>query len=159
MKLPPEPNAAFLSWAADLLDVEPRRIRLRRWAGADTIRCHPELLDRLDAITAGLPRVQIAYLDGLPVLVHPTMTAFGVAAGTRWLALRVPGNAHGAVERSGLGRRGLGGDWIDVDPWLIDTPTPLGTRRVRGWTAAAYTRAGEPPSAASAGAAERPRSE
>ena len=144
MKLPLEPNAAFLAWAGELLDVEPHRIRLRRWAGAATIRCHPELLGRLDAITTGLPHVQLAYLDGLPVLVHPHLRAFGVAAGTRWLALRVPANAHGAVERSGLGRRGLGGDWIDVDPWLSGEATTIGTRRVRGWCAAAYDRVSTP---------------
>jgi hypothetical protein len=145
VRLPPESNAAFLAWAAELLDLDPdpRRVRLRRWAGADTIRCHPELLDRLDTITTGLPRVQVAYLDGLPVLLHPTMTAFGVAAGTRWLALRIPPNAHGAVQRSGFGARGLGGDWIDVDPWLSDAATPIGTHRVRGWCATAYIRAGE----------------
>jgi hypothetical protein len=40
--------------------------------------------------------------------------------------------------RTKWGTRELGGDWVDVDPWLTDMASRDGTRRLRGWCNTSY---------------------
>jgi hypothetical protein len=137
------PNDRLLDWIADQADPPSRRVRLQRRVPNGMLRCHPDLRDRLEACAAGLPGVRLRYLVGLPVLFHANGVAFGVASGTTWIAMRIPELGQRAVVRSRWGTRGLGGDWIDVDPWITELPAHEGTSRLRGWARAAYAHAGD----------------
>ena len=132
------PNEALLGWLGDQADPPVKRIWSRRRVPLDALRCHPDLCERLESAGVGLPGVRFRYLVGLPVLLHANGVAFGIASGTTWLALRIPASGQRAVVRSRWGTRGLGAEWIDVDPWLSDLPTHEGTSRLRGWTRAAH---------------------
>jgi hypothetical protein len=107
----------------------------------EAIRCHPDLVDRLDAISGGLGG-RLRYVAGLPVVVHPNNVIFAIAAGTSWIALRLPPHGQSAVVRSEWGRRGLDDEWIDVDPWLGAMPSREGIRRLQGWCRASAAYAG-----------------
>jgi hypothetical protein len=137
------PNEAFLDWIAAQADPPVKRIWARRRVSLDTLRCHPDLCERLESSAAGLPGVRLRYLVGLPVLVHPNGVAFAVAAGTTWAALRIPELGQRAVLRSSWGTRGLDAEWVDVDPWMSELSAREGTSRLRGWARAAHARAGE----------------
>ena len=143
MKLPLEVNSTVLTWVAEQMGREPRELRAHRRVRPVALRCHPELHDRLRSLAHGLHGVHAVYLEGLAVLVHPALVVFAVAGGADWMALRLPVHGHGAVIRSGKGRRGLGGEWIDVDPWLTDHEIQEGTLRARGWVRVAYQHAGD----------------
>jgi len=136
-------NAGLLTWLAEQADPAPRWIRARRRISAAKLRCHPDLVERLHSSAAGLPGTRLRYLVGFPVLVHPNEIVFGIAAGTTWLAFRLPLLGRRAVIPSEWGNRGLGPEWVDVDPWLSMFPLHEGTSRVRGWSRAAYTHAAE----------------
>jgi hypothetical protein len=137
------PNEHLLDWIADQADPPSSRLRARRSVQNDALRCHPDLRDRLESSAAGLPGVRLRYLLGLPVLLHANGVAFAVASGTTWIALRMPELGQRAVLRSEWGTRGLGADWVDVDPWISELPAHEGTSRLRGWTRAAHAHAGE----------------
>jgi hypothetical protein len=112
------PNDRLLDWIADQADPPVGRIRSRRRVPNDALRCHPDLRDRLESSAAGLPGVRLRYVLGLPVLLHANGVIFGVASGNTWIALRIPELGQRAVLRSRWGTRGLGADWVDVDPWI-----------------------------------------
>jgi hypothetical protein len=137
------PNDGLLDWIADQADPPVRRIWSRRRVPVDALRCHPDLCDRLESSASGLPGVRLRYIVGLPVLLHANGVAFAIASGTTWIALRIPQIGQRAVIRSQWGRRGLDGEWVDVDPWITDLPAREGTSRLRGWTRAAHAHAGE----------------
>jgi len=129
---------AFVSWIREQARNEPRTLRTQRRPRVEDLRCHPDLCERLHATLPDIPGAQQRYVCGFPVLLHADGLVFGIAAGTSWMALRLPAIARGAVVRTRWGTRGLGGDWIDVDPWLADAPSRDGTRRLHGWCHAAY---------------------
>ncbi len=137
------PNAGVLEWLLAQTESPPRRITAKRRIPQDSLRCHPDLVDRLESSAAGLPGTQLRYLLGFPVLLHPNEIVFGIAAGTTWLAFRLPQLGQRAVIPSQWGNRGLGPEWVDVDPWLSMLPLQEGTSRVRGWSRAAYARASD----------------
>jgi len=137
------PNEALLGWLAEQADPPVRRVWSRRRVPLDALRCHPDLCERLESAASGLPGVKLRYLVGLPVLLHANGVAFGLAAGTTWLALRIPEHGQRAVLRSRWGTRGLDSEWVDVDPWLSELPSPEGTSRLRGWARAAHAHAGD----------------
>jgi hypothetical protein len=136
-------NEMLLDWLTEQLERPPRRFRTRRHVSTDALRCHPDLCDRLHLLAKSLPGTEAGYVAGLPVLTHPNAVVFGIAGGTSWLALRLPRHAHGAVFRSEWGARGLGGEWIDIDPWMTDVEAYEGVRRLRGWSRAAFDHAAE----------------
>jgi len=141
MKIDPEKNPSFEPWIREQASREPRRLRTRRRVRTDDLRCHPDLCTRLHTLTEDLPAGRFRYLCGFPVLLHDNGVVFAVAAGTTWMALRIPDGGHGAVERTRWGTRGLGHDWVDADPWLPHTSPADGLRRARGWARAAYEHA------------------
>jgi hypothetical protein len=158
IKIPP--NAAFLGWVSSQADPPAKRLWVRRKVSIERLRCHPDLRDRLEASASGLQGVRLRYVAGFPVLVHANGVAFGVAAGTTWLALRIPELGQRAVLRSKWGTRGLDAEWVDVDPWITALPAHEGTSRLRGWTRAAHARASELgtlPAPRTLGPAPRPR--
>jgi hypothetical protein len=136
-------NAGLLAWLAEQVDPAPRRIRARRRIPEARLRCHPDLLDRLESSASNLPGTRLRYLVGFPALLHPNEVVFGIAAGTTWLAFRLPQLGQRAVIPSEWGNRGLGPEWVDVDPWLSMLPLHEGTSRLRGWSRAAYAHAAE----------------
>lgn len=142
MKIEPKKNASFEPWIREQAHREPRTLRTHHRVRAQDLRCHPDLCERLHALAEDLPAGRFRYLCGFPILVHDNGVVFGVAAGTTWMALRIPDAGHGAVERTQWGTRDLGGDWVDADPWLPHTSTHDGLRRARGWARGAYDHAG-----------------
>jgi len=136
-------NAALLDWLMAQTDPPPRRLSARRRPPADRARCHPELARRLESSASGLPGVRLRYVAGFPVLVHPNLIVFGLAAGATWMAFRLPPAGQRAVVPSQWGNRGLGPDWVDIDPWLSMLPLHEGTNRVRGWCRVAYAHASD----------------
>ena len=138
MRIEESDQEAFVSWIREQARNEPRTLRTQRRPRVEDLRCHPDLCERLHATLPDIPGAQQRYVCGFPVLLHADGLVFGIAAGTSWMALRLPAIARGAVVRTRWGTRGLGGDWIDVDPWLADAPSRDGTRRLHGWCHAAY---------------------
>ena len=140
--LRPEANAALVEWLRATTDRPRGRLWTRRRIPPAQMRCHADLLKRLEALAARLPDVRTRFVCGMPCLIAPGGAAFAIAAGTTWIMLRLPTHVHSAVIRSEWGTRGLEGDWIDVDPWLSDLPTRDGLSRLRGWCRAAYEHVG-----------------
>jgi hypothetical protein len=138
VKIDEASQPVFATWIREQARQAPRSLRTQRRPATEDLRCHPDLCDRLDAVASELPGVKERYVCGFPVLLQTDGTVFGIAAGTSWMALRLPSIARGAVVRTRWGARGLGGDWVDVDPWLTDLAARDGTRRLRGWCHAAY---------------------
>jgi hypothetical protein len=149
-------NAGVLEWLAAQTKDPPRRMRAKRGIPDHDLRCHPDLVERLESSAANLPGVRLRYLVGFPVLQHPNEIVFGIAAGTTWLAFRLPQLGQRAVVPSRWGTRGLDAEWVDVDPWLSDLPLQEGTNRVRGWSRAAYAHAAELGGATLGGPRPRP---
>lgn len=137
------PNEAFLAWLQEQADPPVRRIWVRRRVRSESSRAHPDLCDRLASSAAQLPAVKLRYLAGFPVLLHANGVAFAVAAGTTWIAFRIPALGQRAVLRSQWGTRGLDTAWVDVDPWISALPAYEGTSRLRGWARAAHSHAGQ----------------
>jgi hypothetical protein len=108
----------------------------------EDLRCHPDLCERIHGLSGELPGTAGRYVQGFPILLDAEGVAFAIGAGTSWLAFLLPARTHSAVVRSRWGRRGLGGDWVDVDPWMTDAPAYEGLRRLRGWSRAAHAHAG-----------------
>jgi hypothetical protein len=131
-------NAALVEWLRTATDRPRGRFWTRRRVPTEELRCHPDLVVRLEALAARLPNIKTRYVRGIPVLIAPGGAVFALAAGTTWIVLRLPMRVHSAVVRSDWGTRGLEGDWIDVDPWLSDLPAREGLSRLRGWCRAAY---------------------
>jgi hypothetical protein len=134
-------NPTFEAWIREQAHREPRTLRTRHRTRTEDLRCHPDLCERLHTLVEDLPAGRFRYLCGFPILTHDNGVVFAVAAGTTWMALRIPDGGHGAVERTRWGTRGLGADWVDADPWLSGLPADSGLRRARGWARAAYDHA------------------
>jgi hypothetical protein len=143
MKVSIPANDLLLDWLMEQAPPRTRRIRAQRRIPPQDIRCHHDLVDRLEAAGAGLPDVHVRWVVGLPALVHPNNVIFAIAAGTAWFAMRLPAVGRAAVVRTEWGLRGLGQDWIDIDPWLTNMESHEATARLRGWVRASYAYAGE----------------
>jgi hypothetical protein len=143
VKIDARGNEDFDAWIREQARKEPRTLRTLRHERLEDLRCHPDLCERLRVLADDLPDTRHRYLCGFPVLVHSAGIVYGVAAGTTWMALRLPFTAHSAVVHTRWGTRGLGVDWIDVDPWLGMVESREGTRRLRGWCRAADVYAAE----------------
>ncbi|HEU5301726.1 MAG TPA: hypothetical protein VFW06_05735 [Acidimicrobiia bacterium] len=141
MRIEAEKNVAFEPWIREQARREPRTLRTRHRVRTQDLRCHPDLCARLRTLAEDLPHGHFRFLCGFPILVHDNGVVFAVAAGTTWMALRIPDGGHGAVARSQWGLRGLGREWVDADPWLPETSAHDGLRRARGWARAAYDHA------------------
>ena len=142
MKLTGLANGPLLSWLAQQTPDPPRHFRPQRRVGIDDLRCHPDLCARIHGLTGELPGTSGRYVEGFPILLDGNGVVFAVGAGTSWLAFLLPPRTHSAVVRSQWGLRDLGGDWVDVDPWMTDAPAHEGLRRLRGWARAAHAHAG-----------------
>ncbi len=138
MKLDRDKNPSFDAWIREQVPGDPRTLRTHHRVRTEDLRCHPDLCERLHTLAEDLPAGRFRYLCGFPILVHDNGVVFAVAAGTTWMALRIPDGGHGAVERTRWGTRGIGADWVDADPWLPDLPADVGFRRALGWARAAY---------------------
>jgi len=136
--LRPDANAALIEWLRIATNRPRGRFWTRRRVQPAQMRCHADLLTRLESLAERLPNVRTRFVGGMPVLIAPGGAVFALAAGTTWIALRLPTRVHSAVVRSEWGTRGLAGDWVDVDPWLSDLPSRDGMRRLLGWCRAAY---------------------
>jgi hypothetical protein len=143
VKLDPLANRALVEWLAEQTPDPPRAFRVQRRVAIDDLRCHPDLCERIHGLAGDLTGALGRYVAGFPLLLHPNGVAFAIGAGTSWLALALPTRTHTAVVRSQWGVRGLGGEWVDVDPWMTDVPAYEGMRRLRGWSRAAFAHAGE----------------
>ncbi len=141
MRIDPEKNPGFEPWVRGQAKREPRTLRTHRRVRAEELRCHPDLCERLHVLAEDLPLAHFRYVCGFPILVHGNGVVFAVAAGTTWMALRIPDGGHGAVERTRWGTRGLRPDWVDAAPWLTETTAQDGLRRARGWARGAYDHA------------------
>lgn len=138
MRIDRDKNPTFEAWIREQARREPRTLRAAHRVRTEDLRCHPDLCERLRTLGDDLPSARFRYVCGFPILVHDNGTVFAVAAGSTWMALRLPDGGHGAVERTRWGTRGLGADWVDADPWLTHTTARDGLRRARGWARAAY---------------------
>ena len=108
------------------------------------LRCHPDLVERLTQAAAELP-VELVYVRGLPVLVHPNGVAFATAAGTSQLLLRLPREMRDGVEAGRWGSGDLGEDeWVGVEPWL-DRPGDGPVLALAEWLRRAFDYAGSLP--------------
>jgi hypothetical protein len=143
MKIGSLANRTLLGWLDEQTPDPPRTYRAQRRVAMDALRCHPDLCERIHELGGELPGTIGRYVEGFPVLIHPNGMVFAIGAGTSWLALVLPQRTHAAVVRSTWGNRGLGDEWVDVDPWMTDDPAYEGLRRLRGWTRAAFARATE----------------
>ena len=90
MKVSIPANDLLLDWLMEQAPPRTRRIRAQRRIPPQDIRCHHDLVDRLEAAGAGLPDVHVRWVVGLPALVHPNNVIFAIAAGTAWFAVRLP---------------------------------------------------------------------
>jgi len=142
MKLDPGSNRTLVAWLAEQAPDPPRHFRVHRRVAMERLRCHPDLCERVHALAEELPGAAGRYVEGFPIVLDASGVAFAIAAGTSWLALRLPGRTHSAVVRSQWGLRNLGGDWVDVDPWMTNVPAYESLRRMRGWARAAHQHAG-----------------
>ena len=119
-----------------------RRLRARRRIPADDLRCHPDLCTGWSRRrSASTTCVRPATSSVCRCSLHPNGVLFAVAAGTAWMAFRLPRLRTVRWCTPNGGRRGLEGDWTDADPWLTDISVPEGTGRLRGWARAAYDHA------------------
>jgi hypothetical protein len=143
MRLAIPENAAIGNWLREQTQRPRGRLHARRSIPPASLRCHPDLCERIEALANGLTGARLRYVGGFPVLIHPGGVVFAVGAGSTWLALRLPAHVHNAVLRGDWGPRGLREEWIDIDPWLSDLSRHDALRRLRGWTLAAYEHAGE----------------
>jgi hypothetical protein len=151
-------NATLVDWLRKATNRPTGRLWARRRVPMEALRCHPDLCDRLESMAHGLPDTRTRFVGGMPLLVRSGGVVFAVAAGTSWVALRLPLHVHTALVRSEWGLRGIEGDWVDVDPWLTDMESREGLARLRGWTRAAHDYAGElAPAPRSARSPRRPR--
>lgn len=141
MKIDPDANRALVVWLDEQSPNPPRGYRVHRRVSMESLRCHPDLCERLQGLAGELPGTVGRYVEGFAVLIHDNGVVFAIAAGTSWLAFLLPGHTHSAVVRSQWGLRDLGGEWVDVDPWMTDVPAYEGLRRIRGWSRAAHAHA------------------
>lgn len=138
MKLDAHLNAALVEWLAEQSDDPPRSFRVHRRVSMENLRCHPDLCERVHGLASELPGAAGRYVEGFAILLDGDGVVFAIAAGTSWLAFLLPGRTHSAVVRSRWGLRDLGGEWVDIDPWMTDVPAYEGLRRLRGWSRAAH---------------------
>jgi hypothetical protein len=138
VKLDAHANPALVAWLAEQSDDPPRSFRVHRRVSMENLRCHPDLCERVHGLASELPGAAGRYVEGFAILLDEHGVVFAIAAGTSWLAFLLPARTHSAVVRSQWGLRDLGGEWVDVDPWMTDVPAYEGLRRLRGWSRAAH---------------------
>jgi hypothetical protein len=107
----------------------------------ETLRCHPDLVERLAAAARPLRTARRVFVEGCPVIHHPGGLPIAVAWGTSALVVRAGGVA-GPLD-PGARTTGLDTDWIDVDPWPVDVLFRRGTDLLRDVVRRAYERAAE----------------
>lgn len=94
----------------------------------DTLHCHPDLIERLSAITRPAGATQRTFVAGCPVITH-SRHAIAAAAGTSWLVVRSdrPAGALATVAEP----LELGSGWQQLDPWAVDVAFAKSTDLLR----------------------------
>jgi hypothetical protein len=101
-----------------------------------TLRCHPDLVERLASLARALPGARRMFVAGCPVVHHPAGPAIAAAAGTSTLVVRC-GTAPGVLD-PGWRTEGLGAPWRDLDPWAADVTFTRSTELLRDALRRAY---------------------
>jgi hypothetical protein len=84
------------------------------------LHAHPDLCDLLQSLNPACYRG----LYGIPVLANDRHLLFGVAIGTAFLALRLPGpESAEAKAAGGFDFVEAGKPWVGVEPWSTDPET------------------------------------
>ena len=82
------------------------------------LRCHPDLVERLTQIARPIRGTRRVWVDGCPVVHHPSGAPIACATGTSRLVVR-SGLPPGAL-LSPWHTPGLDPAWTDLDPWAAD---------------------------------------
>jgi hypothetical protein len=118
----------------------------------DRLRCHPDLVARVDQVARpqrGACRVWVA---GVPVVHHPAGAPIAFAQGTSVLAVRSAQPPGALASRWSID--GLDPSWVSLDPWAADVTFAKTLEMLRAHVARAYRRASEPPRGAAGQNAE-----
>jgi len=95
--------------------------RADEWSGGppiEQLRCHPDLAERLTQIARPVRGTRRVWIDGCPVVHHPSGAPIACATGTSRLVVRSAQPAGALVSR--WRTRGLNPAWKDLDPWAAD---------------------------------------
>jgi hypothetical protein len=104
----------------------------------DEMRCHPDLVQRVTQISRPIRGVRRAWVDGCPVVHHPSGVPIAGASGTGCLVVR-SGRPAGALTPS-WHVAPLGDAWVDLDPWAADVTFAQTIEMLRAHVRAAFDR-------------------
>ncbi|HEX5615053.1 MAG TPA: hypothetical protein VFZ83_07830 [Acidimicrobiia bacterium] len=102
----------------------------------EDLHCHPDLVERVATLARTLRDVRRTFVDGCPVLHHPSGPPFAAAFGTSGLVVRTA-ERLGALD-PGWRTTGLDASWRDVDPWAADVTFTRATTLLRDAFRRAY---------------------
>ena len=103
------------------------------------LQCSPELVARLTEVARPVAGTRRAWVDGCPVVHHPSGVPIAFAGGESYLAVR-SAQAAGALA-SRWHARELGDSWVDLDPFAPDVGLVHTVELLRGHVQRAYDRA------------------
>ncbi len=84
----------------------------------DDLHCHPDLVERLTQLSRPVRGTRRVWIDGCPVVHHPSGAPIACATGTSRLVVR-SAEPPGALVSRWL-TPGLDAEWVDLDPWAAD---------------------------------------
>jgi hypothetical protein len=107
-----EPLRAWLTSEAHDVEDSPDDLPVAQ------LRCHPDLVERLAQISRPVRGTVRVWIDGCPVVHHPSGAPIACATGTSRLVVRSaqPAGALMSTWRT----PGLDDAWVDLDPWAAD---------------------------------------
>ena len=107
-----EPLATWLR--SDAHDIDDWAVDLP----VEQLHCHPDLVERLTQIARPVRGTCRVWVDGCPVVHHPSGPPIACATGTNRLVVRSAQPAGALV--SPWRTPGLDPAWTDLDPWAAD---------------------------------------
>ena len=84
----------------------------------EQLHCHPDLAERLTQMARPVRGTCRVWIDGCPVVHHPSGPPIACATGTSRLVVRSAQPAGALVSQ--WRTPGLDGAWVDLDPWAAD---------------------------------------
>src|SRR5689334_12272609 len=103
----------------------------------ETLHCHPDLVERLAAVSRTVRAVRRVFVGGCPVIHHTRGRAIAAAWGTAWLTVR-SGRPPGALATLNQPLAGLEAPWVMLDPWAADVALSRTIDLLRAHVASAY---------------------
>jgi len=100
------------------------------------LRCHPDLVERLTQIARPIRGTRRVWVDGCPVVHHPSGAPIACATGTSRLVVRSGLPAGAVVSR--WRTPGLDRAWTDLDPWAADVTFARSVELLRTHVRRAY---------------------